>query len=175
MAYRWTRVCRSLFLCPAKAMKISGPLAWNAKAECALRDTFGPVDFEQRVRDGSCQLWQTSTGWLITEWCFAQRMLWLWCYAGTHALELWHALADIVSTQGFTHIGCFTKHRASQWLFRKYHPRINFNGDEYSILVECAELLKYDCQGAISSTPYEKPASQSGRRESATNQRECAI
>lgn len=151
-------------------------VSWS-DAKDGLSNTFNGLedDARQNVESGKCEAWKCELGFFITECLTAQSEVFIWCFQGHGALRLWAALAAAVAPLGFTHLGCFTRHKAAVWLFRKYKPEISCNDGEYRIRIAILELLKYDCRGKISSAPHEESTEPSRRRCAESDFRHVAL
>lgn len=146
-------------------------------ARDGLDRTFNGMEDDTRanVESGKAEVWKCELGFFITECLTAQSEVFIWCFQGRGALRLWVALARAVKPLGFTHLGCFTRHKAAVWLFRKYKPEISCNDGEYRIRVAISELLNYVPTGSISSAPHQESASQGRRRAAECDSRNVAL
>jgi hypothetical protein len=130
-------------------VNFDGPLEWSNEAEIGLSETFNgnSVLTRDRVKSGQYQLWKTENpcGFLVTESFRDLGLFWLICFQGVGALQLWVVLASIVAVQGYTRMGCFTRHKAALRLFRRFRPMISLTADsEYRIEIDVAELLNHE-------------------------------
>lgn len=151
-------------------------ISW-AEARDGLKDTFNGLEAETAawVESGKVEAWSCELGIFLTECLDSQSEVFIWCFQGRGALQLWHVLARLVAKQGYTRMGCFTRHKAATWLFRKYHPHVTCKDGEYRICIEIAELLKYDCSGTICSSLDQKSIEPSRRRSAECDSWQHAI
>jgi hypothetical protein len=161
-------------------VNFDGPLEWSNEAEIGLSETFNgnSVLTRDRVKSGQYQLWKTENpcGFLVTESFRDLGLFWLICFQGVGALRLWVALAPIVAVQGYTRMGCFTKHKAALRLFRRFRPMISLTADsEYRIEIEVEEILNethdkhFKLNRAICRTLDQKSIEPPWRSFAATN------